>query len=42
MKILMLGGTSFVGRHMVEKLLENGHEVILFNRGKAIRPLFQI
>lgn len=35
MKVLMLGGTSFVGRHMVEKLLENGHEVVLFNRGKS-------
>jgi 2'-hydroxyisoflavone reductase len=33
MKILVLGGTQFVGRHIVEELLRGGHTVSLFNRG---------
>ncbi|MBT2570456.1 NAD-dependent epimerase/dehydratase family protein [Planococcus sp. ISL-110] len=40
MKVLIIGGTSFVGRHIVEKLLENGHEVVLFNRGKSNPGIF--
>jgi len=35
MKVLVLGGTSFVGRHMVEELVARKHEVVLFNRGKS-------
>ncbi|MGL4610128.1 MAG: NAD-dependent epimerase/dehydratase family protein [Trueperaceae bacterium] len=34
MKILVIGGTYFVGRHLVQKALAQGHEVTLFNRGK--------
>jgi len=33
MRILMLGGTKFVGRNIVEAALSRGHEVTLFNRG---------
>jgi 2'-hydroxyisoflavone reductase len=33
MKLLILGGTQFVGRHMVESAIARGHEVTLFNRG---------
>jgi 2'-hydroxyisoflavone reductase len=33
MKLLILGGTQFVGRHMVERAIARGHEVTLFNRG---------
>lgn len=33
MKILILGGTVFLGRHLVNALLDKGHEVSLFNRG---------
>lgn len=40
MKILVLGGTSFVGRHLVEAAVENGHEVVLFNRGKTNPKVF--
>jgi len=40
MKILVIGGTSFVGRHIVEQSLLNGHEVVLFNRGKTNPDLF--
>ena len=40
LKILVIGGTSFVGRHIVEQSLLNGHEVVLFNRGKTNPDLF--
>lgn len=40
MKILILGGTRFVGRHIVDALLERGHDVTLFNRGKSNRAVF--
>ncbi|QFT88600.1 NAD dependent epimerase/dehydratase family protein [Bacillus sp. THAF10] len=33
MKILMIGGTRFLGRFIVEEALKQGHEVTLFNRG---------
>ena len=33
MKLLVLGGTQFVGRHIVNTALERGHEVTLFHRG---------
>ena len=40
MKILILGGTVFVGRHLVEAALARGHEVTLFNRGRQNADLF--
>lgn len=40
MKILVIGGTSFVGRHIVEEALKRGHAVTLFNRGKSNPDLF--
>jgi 2'-hydroxyisoflavone reductase len=40
MRMLVLGGTSFVGRHIVEAALAAGHEVTLFNRGKTNPGLF--
>jgi 2'-hydroxyisoflavone reductase len=33
MKLLIIGGTRFVGRHLVAAALARGHEVTLFNRG---------
>jgi 2'-hydroxyisoflavone reductase len=33
MKLLIIGGTRFVGRHLVEAALARNHEVTLFNRG---------
>ena len=33
MKILIIGGTRFVGRHLVAAALARGHDVTLFNRG---------
>jgi 2'-hydroxyisoflavone reductase len=40
MKILILGGTRFLGRHLVESALERGHEITLFNRGKSNPEIF--
>lgn len=40
MRILVLGGTSFVGRAIVEELLRRGHDVTLFGRGKTGSELF--
>jgi 2'-hydroxyisoflavone reductase len=39
-KILILGGTLFVGRHLVEAALARGHEVTLFNRGREAPDLY--
>jgi len=33
LNIVFLGGTGFIGPHMVERALERGHTVTLFNRG---------
>ena len=40
MRVLLLGGTLFLGRHLVEAALERGHEVTLFNRGVTAPDLF--
>ncbi|HZF51766.1 MAG TPA: NAD-dependent epimerase/dehydratase family protein [Polyangiaceae bacterium] len=34
MKLLLLGGTRFLGRHTLDSALARGHEVTLFNRGR--------
>lgn len=34
MKLLILGGTRFVGRHLVSTALARNHELTLFNRGQ--------
>lgn len=40
LKILILGGTAFLGPHTVEYALARGHTVTLFNRGKTNPHLF--
>ncbi|HMJ00851.1 MAG TPA: SDR family oxidoreductase [Gaiellaceae bacterium] len=40
MKLLVLGGTKFLGRAAVEAALGRGHEVTLFNRGETNPELF--
>ena len=35
LKILILGGTSFLGPHQIKYALERGHEVSIFTRGKT-------
>ena len=34
MKLLILGGTRFLGRHLVTAALSRNHEITLFNRGQ--------
>jgi len=40
LRILVLGGTGFIGPHMVNHALARGHELTLFNRGKRNTDLF--
>ncbi len=40
MRILIIGGTRFLGRHLVEAALARRHEVTLFNRGQSNPGLF--
>jgi 2'-hydroxyisoflavone reductase len=40
LSILVLGGTKFLGVHIVELALQRGHTVTLFNRGKTNADLF--
>lgn len=35
MRALILGGTKFVGPHVVRRLAERGHEVAIFHRGET-------
>jgi 2'-hydroxyisoflavone reductase len=37
-RALVIGGTRFIGRHLVRELLEHGYEVTLFNRGRHENP----
>jgi 2'-hydroxyisoflavone reductase len=39
-KILILGGTGFIGPHVVDAAYARGHTVTLFNRGKTHPKLF--
>ncbi len=38
MRVLVIGGTRFIGRHTVPALLDRGHEVTVFHRGKTPNP----
>ncbi|MDQ3821909.1 MAG: NAD-dependent epimerase/dehydratase family protein, partial [Actinomycetota bacterium] len=40
MRLLVLGGTLFLGRHIVDAALARGHEVTTFNRGRTNPELF--
>lgn len=35
LRILLLGGTGFIGPHLVHRILERGHALTLFNRGRS-------
>ena len=35
MKVLVLGGTNFVGRHVTNELIARGHHVTLLSRGQS-------
>ena len=40
MRLLILGGTKYLGLHLVEHALQAGHDVTLFNRGRTGTELF--
>jgi 2'-hydroxyisoflavone reductase len=40
MRLLVLGGTLFLGRHIVDIALAQGHDITLFNRGQRNADLF--
>jgi 2'-hydroxyisoflavone reductase len=40
MKILVIGGTRFLGRYIVEEALKRNHDITLFNRGRENPNLF--
>ncbi|MHB8647292.1 MAG: SDR family oxidoreductase [Thermomicrobiales bacterium] len=40
MRMLIIGGTIFLGRHLVEAAMARGHTVTLFNRGQHNPDLF--
>ncbi len=39
MRILVMGGTRFIGVYLTRFLVNQGHEVVLFNRGNKPAPL---
>ena len=39
MRILMMGGTRFIGVYLTKTLVAQGHEVVLFNRGNNPAPV---
>lgn len=41
LRVLILGGTGFLGPHFVEALQAGGHQLTLFNRGKSNPGLFK-
>lgn len=41
MRVLILGGTQFLGRRVAEACLAAGHELTLFNRGQTDREAFR-
>lgn len=39
MRILIMGGTRFIGVYLTQLLVEQGHSVVLFNRGNRPAPV---
>ena len=39
MKVLLIGGTGFIGSFLLRDLLAQGHEVVVYHRGKSTNPL---
>ena len=41
MKLLILGGTAFLGRHLTVAARARGHQLTLFHRGQTHPELFE-
>lgn len=41
LRILILGGTGFLGPHQVKYAVDRGHEVAIFNRGRTVPTVHQ-
>ncbi len=39
MRVLVMGGTRFIGVYLTRLLVQQGHEVVLFNRGNRPAPI---
>lgn len=39
MRVLVIGGTGFIGPHVVRLLSEQGHDLAVFNRGRSMADL---
>ncbi|MBX6315294.1 MAG: NAD-dependent epimerase/dehydratase family protein [Isosphaeraceae bacterium] len=35
MRVLVIGGTGFIGPHVTRRLVDLGHEVVIFHRGQT-------
>ncbi len=42
MRILIMGGTRFIGVYLTKTLVAQGHEVVLFNRGNKSAPVADV
>ncbi|MDJ1183218.1 NAD-dependent epimerase/dehydratase family protein [Roseofilum casamattae] len=42
MRVLVMGGTRFIGVYLTRMLVEAGHEVVLFNRGNQPAPVSRV
>ncbi|MDA0672668.1 MAG: NAD-dependent epimerase/dehydratase family protein [Cyanobacteria bacterium] len=42
MRILVMGGTRFIGVALTRRLVDQGHEVVLFNRGNKPAPVANV
>jgi nucleoside-diphosphate-sugar epimerase len=42
MRILIMGGTRFIGVYLTRLLVSQGHEVVLFNRGNKPAPVAEV
>ncbi|WP_026735807.1 NAD-dependent epimerase/dehydratase family protein [Fischerella sp. PCC 9605] len=42
MRILIMGGTRFIGVYLTQLLVQQGHEVVLFNRGNRPAPVGRV